>query len=169
VYYNAQVNGLPALIFETFQGRKFDLTTAIPGTGPWTVIAVMNGTNPGYGMTGLGSSTTTFLAVPLLEATSHNLYVAAGAAGYTAFGTWDTSLSFHIYAATSTPAMFVDGVARTAGALVAGSAGNFDRIGMRSGEYGQGNIAELMIYDHVLTTTDRQNVEAYLKTKYAIP
>jgi hypothetical protein len=65
--------------------------------------------------------------------------------------------------------MFVDGVARTAGALVAGSAGNFDRIGMRSGEYGQGNIAELMIYDHVLTTTDRQNVEAYLKTKYAIP
>ena len=46
---------------------------------------------------------------------------------------------------------------------------HYDQIGMRGdGDSGDGYIAELLFYDHILSDTDRLSVEKYLGDKYAI-
>lgn len=58
------------------------------------------------------------------------------------------------------------------GSTLIGNTGTSTSIGIdqASGmDAWDGDIAEVLVYNSALSTTDRQNVEAYLKAKYAIP
>lgn len=52
----------------------------------------------------------------------------------------------------------------------AGVADGYKWIGHRTpgGEYADGDLAEIIFYSRVLTTTERQNIEVYLNSKYVI-
>ena len=65
---------------------------------------------------------------------------------------------------------FENGMPLTLGATGGwASANHYDQIGMRGdGDSGDGYIAELLFYDHVLSDADRLSVEKYLGDKYAI-
>ena len=59
----------------------------------------------------------------------------------------------------------------TAGTTLIGQTGSRTIVGCNSSgnNFWNGDIAEILVYNSALSTTDRQNVENYLKTKYATP
>jgi hypothetical protein len=66
-------------------------------------------------------------------------------------------------------AVFIDGVSKPVPSSLSGAAGNLDRIGIYAGGFANCNIAEILFYDSILSTSDRQAVEQYLKAKYGTP
>jgi hypothetical protein len=155
-----------------FTNNYLSLATAIPGTAgaTFTVIGVMKADNTGAadfvglaGNTGVDSS-----AAPRFWGGGGALFVQFGGNMYG--GSPSGAGAFHVYTCTSAPGIFKDGVALSSAYFSLATTGDFVAIGKNSaGAVASiADLAELLIYDSVLSDTDRKKVEEYLAGKYGL-
>jgi hypothetical protein len=163
------VNGKPVIRFLGGASQVFGLA-GIDAAGVWTVIAV---TRP------LGSNILTVLAnngsnAP--EAFTHysngNTYMSVMAGNRYFVSTATLYGSFHVFSANTGANFYADGTSLGATIANAWSGSTiFNSIGFSGAGtgYSNGDIAEILLYNNIISTTDRQAVENYLKTKYGTP
>lgn len=83
--------------------------------------------------------------------------------------------SFHVLAANYTFAsnnwsLYYDGVLQTlTDNGVAGGATNANAIGSEAAGFLTGDLSEILLYDSVLNATERESVEAYLRSRWGTP
>ena len=79
---------------------------------------------------------------------------------------------FHIFVGVfngASSSLLVDGILTASGDIGAANLANMRlQSSVTGGMQSELDMAEILIYDHALSTTDRQNVEAYLKAKYSL-
>lgn len=163
-FYTNIVNGRPVVRFVGV--RRMTLATEFYPAG-WTVLTVMRKLSSSVILCGL---TATAMSPGFPYAHFHhtgNAYVA-NRLGYKASAYAGTA--WNVETSTSDLAMWRNGPSVTLGAFsdVADSTANFGSIGARSGESTNGDIAEVIAYDSVLSIADRQAVEDYLGSKYGV-
>jgi hypothetical protein len=158
--------GKPVLRFNLGGSNAFAIATPFAMSSGWTVFSVMRAQGLSSDMCSLGDGATNANAAGLSNGESYYVgqgqFYQGGAAG---------DLDWHVLSSTSSPSLYVDGVSQTL-TTVGGpiGVGTFTTIGHRApANYSSGEVAEILLYQGVLSTTDRQNVENYLKTKYALP
>jgi hypothetical protein len=172
-FKTAIVNGKPVVRFTSAGQSKLNLTTPITGASPWIVFAVMKratGSSRIDSLDGNAASGVPF-GVANLSDGSALLFSREGFLGGAGVST-----AFHIfcgiYGGSGAGFHFVlaDGVNLGGTLNLSANAGNFVSIGYDSitPTYGDGDIAEIIIYAAAISGTDRQNIEKYLGTKYAI-
>jgi hypothetical protein len=169
VYKTSIINGHPVVRFTAASSQFFNLTTAL-SLSPFTIAAVMKKSGTGKNLSPLASNTN-YGGVPLNALFDDNFYMGEPA-GYlvnyaNAFTAWDyavgTSAGSGVFAA------WIGGAAVTFTASAYAGYSAFDRIGRWFNTYySDGDIAEIILYDSVLGTTDRQALEAYFASKYAL-
>jgi hypothetical protein len=144
-----------------FNSQNLVLATAIPDT-TWTVFAVMRPLTTDNLMASLASTINYGTAGP-------HLYYGAGlqidTKGY-GYADASTDANFHVYSGDSTPAVQVDGVAKSLGAGTGYGGGDLNLIGQRYQQLSDGDLAELVVYDSVLSAADHGKVVNYLRLKY---
>jgi hypothetical protein len=139
------------------------LTTPIPDT-TWTVCAVMRQTVTGTIIVSLGSTAGFGTAGPFVY--PNNWQMGAGGVGW---GTAEAiDQAFHVMTADTTPSLFKEGVAFNLINGVGYGGGPLNNIGFRYQHVSDGDIAEIIAYDSVLSPADRNKVENYLRLKYGI-
>jgi hypothetical protein len=147
---------------------EYTLATPIPG-GAWTVFCVGKRFSSGSDFALMSQPTSPInMCAPMVIGGGTQGFVATQAGYFTAP---IPSIAFHLITVTSTPDVYFDGVVQSV-AFGGGSfsALDFTRIGRRSGsEYLAGWISEILVYNSVLSTVDRQKVETYLRGKWATP
>lgn len=156
------VNGLP--VARTASGNYMDLTTAISGAAPWTAFAVMKAAASVdlYSVLSLsavliGPTQTASGLLKVRDRNNDSSVVNSWTGGFHVF----TGKSVSTVAA---PAIWVDGVSQTVSTSAVAGIDDFTNVCA-----GTGDIAEILLYNVAISTTDRQNVEGYLKIKYATP
>jgi hypothetical protein len=170
------LNGRPAVRFAVISTQFLNVAPplvvtpmAVPPV-PWTSFAVMQAITGVNGFA-LCSSVGYGLFTPLI-AGDGKLKMCDGSGNYTDAGGPVIGAGAHVFSGHPDPgrAVFLDGVSQTMGPFIGPApGGDFDRIGIYSGGPADANIAEILFYDSILSTSDRQAVEQYLKTKYGTP
>ncbi len=170
-YQTNELNGLPVVNFtptggggtKEFLRRTFSSPLAQPGT-VFVVVRSQSTTDSGKIFDGVGSGRW------LIQPSGGTWQIFAGSTVLSG-GTADTN--WHVFSLIFNGAsseVFVDGVSTITGNP---GAANFDGITL-GGDNGSGTSpltgdeAEVIIYNSALGTTDRQTVEAYLASKYAL-
>jgi hypothetical protein len=174
-YKTAIVNGKPVVRFTAAGFSKLDFT-AISGVTPFRVFAVIKQASAGNKIFGIaGNSPNAFPY--LLYNTDNNIFVTDWT-GYTSTsvgvgGPGPPTFGFHVLTSISTAgtlAVRVDGagVLTALGALA--NTGNFASIGYENvtPAYGDGDVAEIILYNVDVSTPNLQGIEKYLGTKYGI-
>jgi hypothetical protein len=162
VVANNAINGLPAIRFNTSQF----MTTATSFNQPYTIFTISkmnNGTDRRF----ISSATINWL----MGCWGGNQNVMHNNAWLTASSGPTPDNLPHMYSATSTGAttVFYDfGVALASGAGGSSALGRLQINGYSNGlnETSDGDAAEIIIYNRVLTAAERQKVEGYLAYKY---
>ena len=142
--------------------QRLDLTTPIPDT-TWTVIAVLRQTVSGTLSVSLGSLGGYGTVGPYVY--PNNWQIGAHGTGYTSD---NCDNAFHVMSGDTTPSLYKEGVALTLTSPVGYGGGNLDCIGQRYAQGSDGDVAEIIAYDSVLSVADRTKVESYLRLKYGI-
>jgi hypothetical protein len=164
------VNGKPVVRFTSAGTDGMVLATNITTTPGWTVCVVMRPLTLTSDMVSLARPGNDVPLGPIQNPTDVYIGLDSTTSYYKAVG--GNVAGFHVYTGNTSPAVYLDGVSRTLNQIVANNSSTyFSHIGLRGSPiiYSDGDIAEILCYDSVLSTTDRQNVENYLKTKYGIP
>jgi hypothetical protein len=163
------INGHQVVFFNLGSpNQTMNLTSSISG-GTWTVLVVMKPFGSGYPMYSI-SSVSGGQGCPLGPYIDGANNVNMGRQDIVISDGAITSGTAHVFTASSVAAtsqsLYIDGVSQsgTAGST-SGTTTGFDILGDRGSI---GGIAELLVYDSVLGSTDRGNVETYLKTKYGL-
>jgi hypothetical protein len=172
IYKTAIVNGKPVVRFTTAGASGMNLTTPISGASPFSMFAVMK-------PLGTASLDVCSLASSTDSSAIGLAFVAAGA--YVLIASKDSAVvqantysgAFHIFfgsVATGAGALYVDGTLVTATAGPQSLTGDLDRLGYRpfDAELSDGDIAEIIIYNTVLSAGDRNNVFEGLAIKYGV-
>ena len=164
------LNGKPVMRFASATAQVMILTTPINTAAPWTVFAVTAA--PSNKAIGSLASSTNYCRGPHPN-TDGRVYTGAGDGTLFADSAGShTDAAFHVYSsmsnAGSTGIMYKDGATISIGVALSGAPGNFDQVGARNPPNSDGDLAEVICYDSCLSTTDRQNVENYLKAKYGL-
>ena len=173
----AAQNGLNTIRFTAASSQKFTLASLInlSATG-YTFLGVLRRGGP----TGLGmlpvftNSSNSSIYAPewyvdgsvYTTGTALQINVAAPGLAGGAYNQISTSM---VLAGTS-GSIYFNGSSQSV--LLSNNASaimQFNQIGQSSDGYANGEIAEIMLYNSVLSTNDRQKVEAYLKAKWATP
>jgi hypothetical protein len=160
------VNALPVVRFAFASSQYFTMTSPIVSTVSWTILSVMKPSGAAVQMWSLSNSTTQGQLSPIYNSDGQ-LYL--GASNVLWFGGVGDSTAFHIYTGTSAVELFVDGSSRSLSFIASGSSGDFDRIGSSGASFNDGDLAEVICYDSVLSSGNRGLVESYLSVKYGIP
>jgi hypothetical protein len=160
------VNGKPVVRFTSAGTSFLNLATSITGAQPTTVFAVMRAASTSVDCFSLGD-TATAIRGPFMEHTTasfayitqtnaYNMAVPGGIAG------------FHVLRYVSDTQTAIDGT--TGGAYWFGipNTGNLTNIGKTQTTYGDGDIAEIIVYLGQPTVVEKANIEAYLGQKYGI-
>ena len=163
--------GKPVVRFSVAGSSKLNLATPISGAAPWTIFAVLKGAGTSVALYCLGGSASG--PIGILENSDAKTYFADQANIFPNSG-GSYAGAFHVMTAQAAGGgvahLWGNGIsdAPSAGALV--SSGNFSGIGWQPGTttYSDGDIAEILIYNNAVGSTDRMNIEAYLGTKYGI-
>ncbi len=162
-------NGNPIVRFDG-SADFMSLTSSVSSVLPYTVFAVYKKRVSG-GLMPIMTSSMTSALYTWLDFSDGNAYIQSRgnsyffvAANYTTF-----KIISQISQASDNEAAWVNGAAQslTTGAP-AGAAFDFDLIVKRGTDFGDGDIAEVLFYNSVLSTTDREKVQNYLNSKYAI-
>ena len=156
--------GKRVIRFDSTSQSYLSLATALPDT-TWTILVVMKPLNSGSILASIGSITAYGTCGPHFWAGFQHQLDCAGV-GY--LYTPDGDDAFHVLTGASTAEMFRDGVALTKGAGTAFGGGAFDMFGRRYVQTSDGDIAEILFYDSVLSVSDRVKAENYLRLKYGI-
>jgi hypothetical protein len=167
------VNSKPVVRFTSAGLNSLNLTTPISGNWPWCVFVVGIPATPASTMVVL-SSGATFHPVSLYYYGGGNTFWS-DRTEYKSIGTV-LGTAFHVVTtnapASGSLAAYLDGtVITTGGGSPNPNTNNFTTIGSGSTGpviYSDGDIAEIIIYNVVLSGTDRANIEKYLGTKYGI-
>lgn len=170
-YQTNVVNSLPVVRFNGGQ----DLASNYPtNTKPFTMFAVVNLTDVATYRTIIGSAGTGGVHWRVNSGTAMANIDKDAVAGIgtatsaTPVGSW--TLIAVTYSGTGTYTFYVDGVAAGTGTNDVAFTADTAIIG-DNGSGSQrwlGDIAEIICYDSVLSADDRQDVEAYANSKYAI-
>jgi hypothetical protein len=171
IYAATAIGGKPAInvtsAAQTGVDRYFTIALPLDFGVALTCFVVMRMTVGGGSMYSLGSSTGDGSFGPIFFG-SLTYGGVAGSAVQTSFS-YDIVQHIHTMSWDSvTYSQFVDGTALT---IVTGftlTAGPIDQIGRRTTAPCDGLIAEIILYQPQLSTTDRANIEKYLSTKYGI-
>lgn len=155
-------NGHPVARFSGGQG--FDWNDG-PAWQPFTVFVVAKITNSGgidFLLQSIGGSRLYL---------SNGLFTAGS--GTDIADTADSSGAFHVFgyvANGSNGTGYVDGQSRMSGAVGANGYGGANGYLHAGASYwSTGDLAEILVYDHALSTIDMQSNQSYLKTKYGTP
>lgn len=158
----------PAVVYDGLAA----MTLATPITTGGTVICLIQN-NLYYTMAGLASDdglSGGTLRSPSGPTYAYNRMVSNGTVGYWGDQTL-TAQQWYVITMDTTGAIRINGVTYPVpyGGVQAGG-GPFTSVGSATGGGGaeRGWVAEVLHYNSVLSTTDRQNVEAYLKSKYGL-
>jgi hypothetical protein len=163
------VNGKPVLRFNAAQ--RMILTTPITPTDTQTIIAVMAAASStsGFHMMIMGSTTAN---VPVLGAGNGALVIGMNATTGAFGGGAALDTAWHVLTGMSDPAcglLWLDGTTQGGGVYGTQAIGNFDTIGEGYASfYSTGDIAAVLFYDSLLSSTNRANVEKWLGNKYGI-
>jgi hypothetical protein len=167
IWKASQLDGKAAVRFDGVDDY-FNLTSTLPSNADYTLFVVYKKRTAAAKMATLGKTADAFL-YSWLDFSDDNVYLFShggiyytSPAGFTSFtlieeqwngmtvSTWKNASTFSLSngsASSSTSAYNVVG-------------------NSRSGDYADGDIAEIIYYDHALTTTGRTTVENYLHTRY---
>jgi hypothetical protein len=169
----SEVNGHRAVLTDGVNDW-YDLSSTVSSTASWTVFVVQKRTSSGAYAVFLSNNNSSAMA-PYSP-------VEWGAASQTYLGTrtlqryWSgiPSVDWHVLTGqddAGTPYLWTDGTSRTLTPQAGGGAYDFARLFRQGTAYSSQYAAELIFYNRTLTTTERQNVEAYLRSpeKYGTP
>jgi hypothetical protein len=176
IFKTSILNSLPIIRFD---GTNSFLTHALSVSADCTIFLVMKRTG------GPNTYQVPFVAIP--PSTSyHPIVVAHGTAGTDLWGT-NNGASTEVYGSAATTfkvftmrlasnvvSLFGNGATENAGTSLVGyySGDATDRrfVGSTSGAANRfgGDIAEIIVYDSALSTTNQQNVERYLGQRWGI-
>lgn len=165
VYHTNILNSKPVVNFT--QASSQYMVSTLASTQPYTLFIV--------GRTGVGAGNQY-----LVDGVALNTGVMSGGASNNTF----TMFSGNVLSASATPTNFnyvcgiYDGVSSILtinGSATTGNVGAANTTGMTigsngsaSGQFLNGDIAEIIVYNSHLSVSNRQKVENYLKTKYAL-
>ena len=165
VYLTNVINSKPVVNFT--QASSQYMVSALASTQPYTLFIV--------GRTGVGAGNQY-----LVDGVALNTGVMSGGASNNTF----TMFSGNVLSASATPTNFnyvcgiYDGVSSVLtinGSATTGNVGainttgtTFGCNGTASGQFLNGDIVEVIVYNTHLSVSNRQKVENYLKTKYAL-
>jgi fibronectin type 3 domain-containing protein len=161
------LNGRPVVRFDSTQSRNFNLTNFMNGASEGEIFAVLKWTSGGgsglwrfgpganvvsYSTSGIvddfGSSVTRNEGAPVTGTGVFNIYHVAGKSG-----SWVTHLNRTTQFTTATNTV--------------GSFNTAPLLGLNyTASYFNGDIAEIIAYDHVMSASDLDGVMTYLETKY---
>jgi hypothetical protein len=170
IYKTAILNGKPVVRFSAASSQVMNLASAIPSLSQLVIFTVMKQAAPSTGNTvsSVGSSVATSAFGSLLN-TDGRIYVANQTNIDSATNPDPTF--FHVITTTITTVgtFYVDGT--NVGDLGSGAfvnSVNFTKLGIANGAFSTGDIAEIIVYSGIVSSTDRANIEKYLGTKYGI-
>jgi hypothetical protein len=173
------LNGQPTVLFRNTGVRQFmTLATQIDTSGAvplWTAFVVMKL----FGSQGTGSDLMALGAAGGIygdnscEISAYNGWVTFNAQGSARTFGADQSPAWHVFTthnAVAGPKMYIDGISRTLNVGTIVSTNNFGLIGTTPGQIylSDGYIAEILIYNSILSDANRGAVETYLKAKYGL-
>ena len=166
-FYTTMANGRPAL---SFAANFYMATSNAPVAQPVTVFTVARKTSPNTGPAYLlGDTFQTVISVGVNGILSIEPYQGA-----TITDAIDHSVNWHVFTVQLAGGLatgWVDG-ANTIPAVggVSQGIGNLGRffLDANGNPVGYGDVAEHLVYNTALSTTNRQNVENYLKAKYGL-
>lgn len=172
-YETGEVNGLPVV---RFAGGKFLLTAASGSLTALTVLAAVKPSTLGTKNTifgGRGFDATSFglkAGKLALMRTANSLDIGVDTGASIAAGAW--SVLAGTFAAATSWALYANGAARSSGSTAfTPTTGQSSTLG-DDVEYGGnafvGDIAEIVVYNAVLGSTDLTSITSYLGDKYAI-
>lgn len=154
-----------------FDGNDFlQLTAIIPNTDydDYTSFVVMKQRTSGTQMIALATDGVYGAPFTVQDIGDGFIYIA-GKSNYAATtgGNQNTFQYFTTTSNTGTLGLRINGIDKSM--IPAGiSGGSFTYICRRGGDYGDGDIAELLFYNRFLTETEILSVETYLKAKYGL-
>lgn len=159
VYRTNIVNGRPSIYFNGQYGCNFNRATALGITQPNTVICVVK---PETGGQLLVSGERV-----AMSATGFSIYAGSGWVGDTA----NYSGAFRIFRAVfngASSAGYVNGTQVFTGNPGSGSFQSETNIGTDGGgsAFFQGHMPEMVIYDRLLSDSEANEIEAFLRTRY---
>lgn len=173
---SAAQNGKNTLRFTGANSQFLTLASALnfSSTG-YTILAVIRrggptGTNK---VEVLGSAANA--GVTALEWWTTGVFYSNGVGGLSRgqSSTTQASTAYNVVSAVCPSAadgkIYFNGADISSVAYAAATMSSLDRIGYSDSGYTNGEIAEIVVYGRALNTTERGNVEAYLKTKWATP
>jgi hypothetical protein len=160
----ATPNGKASAVVQSGAFSGFSLASAIPATGDWTVIAVMYCYgNQLYSTSSFATGGNGPAGTRLYQG---NAYVQVPPANGGVIGGSPQPGGFAVYTGfgLSTVGIRINGTPGLLNTIYSGTQpGNFDTLGsdFAAGQYGDGYLVEILLYDHILTLTQMQNLEAY--------
>jgi hypothetical protein len=171
LFYDKIANNKPVVRFNGASGQSLNLA-GVDGLATWTAFAVFRPVPGNY----LPLLCGTAAGGPMINfSNNNNFYVYRGGGNYPALSFYSSLLmdgNFHVVTCDATPQAFNNGAIMPNSGSNGISAGStiFNIIGYQPGQFSGtfGDIAELLFYNRILTAAEKQQVEAYLYTKYAI-
>lgn len=178
-YQTNELNGRPVVRFDGTDDRlKVDFLNGLTGLDEGTLIAVLKQTPSGSRYAATFSNDGLYIAT---NASSHYLAACAGNVGYSqhrlasVVSTWTLVSNVTDMGLASTEAkLWVGGTPGDTRDLDSNNTGTFPVASFFLGcsyietAFFNGDIAEVLIYDHALSDDDREAVEAYLTAKWGL-
>ncbi len=168
------INGRPAIHFTRAQSQSFALPSLMSGASEGEIFIVVKAAsdNDGVpnGLLAFGSSPTNGLYYPHGNG---SIYDEFGSTVTTQVGDPAPSLAtFNLYNSSSRPGSWISrfnaGVMKNLTTNTVAWSGTLN-IGIFGGaSYFNGDVAEIIVYDRVLSSAERENVGYYLNQKYAL-
>lgn len=171
IYKTGILNGKPVVRFSSASSQFLSLGAGLSNARPVVVFAVMRGFNTLAYMPSIGSTINTENFGPYQYSNTWRYF---GIDGVIYISNTITDTSWHILTSFGTDAghgsgteWHTDGTGVGPSYVAASSGANLNAIGVRGSDYGDGDIAEILVYGH-LSSTEMANIEKYLGTKYGI-
>lgn len=171
LWIDGAVNGLPSVRFDGVNDFLATGTFGSPlATATVFLVASKAGTATTYYYDGIASGNRNAFGHQIIGVGEHGIY--AGGLGCSAAQAAPTG--FHLWTAAFNGAS--SSLRRDGSAFAAGDAGSLTLTGVTVGSLWSGDaamhsgdIAALLVYEGVLGSSDRDAVEAYLKTRWGTP
>lgn len=167
------LNGKPVLRFDGSSDRM--VSSASAATKPFTVFAVFKAATVAVTSTMIGASATSGMHWRIDQGGAHPQQILLQDVGVIGASTGGQTTATHVDAVTYSSggawAFYLDGVAKGTGTdnqTFTASTTTIGYNGSNNGELCNGDLAEIIKYDSVLSTADMNRVGNYLETKYGV-
>lgn len=169
LFITGQINGRPIIRFDGGNTTYLNIP-ALSSTAPFTLFIVYKKTTSGQTFPTLGAAD--FSVYTWMDYSDGHAYTRTQAfSNYGDFTGDQTSfVTITQISSGGSDAVWKNGASQTnsGSSSSANPSVDFSYIGVRNtGPYAYGDMAELIFYDHAVTTQLRTDIEAYLRNKYA--